>query len=80
MVAATFEVLIFITGTDTTPPCGFSSKIVIEFYSNESDCSRIPFASTCSLTISLPRGMDNPDIFRTIMVRALKESHGFGKM
>ena len=78
MVAVTFEeVLIFITGADTTPPCGFSSKLVIEFYSNDSGCSRIPFASTCSLTLSLPRGMNNPDIFRAIIVRALKESHGF---
>jgi len=74
----TFEdLLAFTTGADKTPPCGFSTKISIEFYDDE---HRYPFASTCALSLSLPRGKSNPDGFRTVMFRAIKESVGFGKV
>lgn len=73
------ELLIFITGADEIPICGFSSKICIEFFTNEEGETRLPFSSTCALSLSLPRGISNPESFSALMVRAIKESSGFDK-
>ena len=73
------DLLIFITGADKIPPTGFPSAIHIEFYSYDG-AKRLPFTSTCALTLSLPRGINNPDEFSDIMKTCLTESSGFGKM
>lgn len=52
------ELLIFITGADEISICGFSSKNFIEFFSNEEGETRLPFSSTCALSISLPREIE----------------------
>lgn len=70
------DILIFITGADHVPPGGFPSQISIDFYSEN---GRLPFSSTCTLSISLPRGIQNPE-FTRLLLRSLKECVGFGKI
>lgn len=78
--AVTFEeLLIFVTGADEIPICGFSSKICVEFFTNEEGETRLTFSSTCALSLSLPRGISNPESFSALMIRAIKESSGFDK-
>lgn len=73
------ELLSFITGTDNIPPRGFQKKIDIQFYTSESG-TRLPSASTCSLVLFLPRGVRDPNEFKAVMLRSLKESQGFHKI
>ena len=81
IVDVTFEeLLIFISGADRIPPCGFHAPFFIEFYTNEGTEQRLPFASTCALTLSLPRGVANPDNLKRHLMMSLKDSYGFGKM
>lgn len=78
VVPVTFdELMIFITGADTVPVSGFSKKIEVMFYNQEPGLCRLPYASTCALQLWLPRETDS---LSNIMVRALKESHGFHKI
>lgn len=72
------ELLAFITGANAVPPCGFSKKLDIQFYSQEGHV-RLPFVSTCSLEMWLPRSANQQELSRLI-VRALKESQGFLKV
>ncbi|XP_076142999.1 G2/M phase-specific E3 ubiquitin-protein ligase-like [Alosa pseudoharengus] len=68
------DLLVFWTGMDSVPSLGFSRQPVIEFYEREGS-SRIPYASTCSLTLFLPRGVEEEmDALLTI---AIKESFDF---
>ena len=74
------DLLIFLTGADCLPPLGFPNRCTIDFYDQEPGVKRLPFASTCSLSLSLPRGMDSETEFRELMCLALRGSLGFGKM
>ncbi|MES9884714.1 MAG: hypothetical protein ABW185_28040 [Sedimenticola sp.] len=74
------EVLVFVTGADAIPPCGFPTSLTIEFYDMEDGRTRLPYSSTCTLALSLPRGMGDPELFKPLLIRSLKESLGFGKM
>jgi hypothetical protein len=74
------DLLIFLTGADCLPPPGFSDRCSINFYDQEPGVKRIPFASTCSLSLFLPRGMECETEFRDLMCLALRGSLGFGKM
>jgi hypothetical protein len=49
------ELLVFLTGADCLPPLGFPDRCSINFYDQEPGVKRIPFASTCSLSVS-PQG------------------------
>lgn len=73
------EMLVFITGADAAPPLGFDHKISIEFYDQEEDVKRYPFSLTCSLVLSLPRGIQEPEDFTCLMSQALLNCQGFGK-
>ncbi|KAM4537018.1 G2/M phase-specific E3 ubiquitin-protein ligase-like [Odontesthes bonariensis] len=58
----TFEdLLVFVTGSDHVPSLGFPEEPSIEFYDQERGVRRLPYASTCSLTLYLPRGIDEED-------------------
>lgn len=60
-------------------PClGFPGEPVIEFYEQEGT-SRIPYASTCSLSLFLPRGVEEEEM-NALLTRAIKESSGFGRV
>ncbi|KAL3988970.1 hypothetical protein ACER0C_013288 [Sarotherodon galilaeus] len=74
------ELLVFITGADLLPPLGFPQSCNIDFYDQEPGMRRIPYASTCSLSLYLPRGVADEDQFKDLMNDALKGSLGFGKV
>lgn len=72
------DLLVFWTGVDSVPSLGFPRKPVIEFYDQEGS-SRLPYTSTCSLTLYLPRGAEEEEM-DALLTRAIKESFGFGKV
>ncbi|KAF6739611.1 hypothetical protein FQA47_004892 [Oryzias melastigma] len=74
------ELLVFTTGADSIPPLGFQQPVLIEFYDQEPGTRRIPYASTCSLTLFLPRGVGEEEDFKELMNTAIKGSLGFGKV
>ena len=73
------DLLIFITGADAIPPLGFDDPIVISFYDMEGNVKRLPWSSTCALTLNLPRGMNDPQEFNALISNALQNCYGFGK-
>lgn len=74
------EVLVFVSGADSIPPLGFPEPLQIDFYDQEEGQRRLPFASTCSLTLYLPRRVQEEGEFKEIMNWALRGSLGFGKV
>ncbi|XP_053409191.1 G2/M phase-specific E3 ubiquitin-protein ligase-like isoform X2 [Mercenaria mercenaria] len=70
------EILVFVTGSDHIPPCGFSKLIDVDFYTIE---GRLPSTSTCALQLWLPRVTD-PGMITTTMVRVLTGYYGFLKV
>ena len=72
------DVLKFWTGADQITPGGFETKLFIEFYSMEPKITRFPNAHTCSLTLLLPRGIEEPSEFKELMETALTGCQGFG--
>ena len=72
------QLLDFWTGADRVPPCGFDKQLVIDFYTPEIGVYRLPSASTCALTLYLPRGIEEPEVLSGMMRRALTECQGFG--
>lgn len=74
------DVLQFISGADCVPPLGFEKKFIICFYDQEKGITRLPFASTCALQLSLPRGAEDESTFTTLMTSAIFGSAGFGKV
>uniref|UniRef100_A0A8C6T1A2 HECT domain-containing protein n=1 Tax=Neogobius melanostomus TaxID=47308 RepID=A0A8C6T1A2_9GOBI len=73
------DLLMFITGVDHLPPLGFSSSFTVRFYSQGavSSCIRLPFASTCTLELFLPRRVDGAAELMMLLTRAVQESQGF---
>ena len=52
-----FEHLLqFTTGADAVPPMGFPGCLNVIFYDQEEGVTRYPNASTCAMTLALPRG------------------------
>ncbi|KAK3745367.1 hypothetical protein QZH41_001395 [Actinostola sp. cb2023] len=74
------DLLVFMTGADSIPPLGFDSKITVEFYDVIDGERRLPWSSTCSLGLYLPRGISDPHKFRSMLYQSLIEGQGFGKM
>lgn len=74
------DVLMFVTAADSVPPLGFQQMCKVEFYDQEEPTRRIPYASTCALTLYLPRGVSEEEEFRDLMFLAIKGSLGFGKV
>ncbi|KAJ8346625.1 hypothetical protein SKAU_G00280260 [Synaphobranchus kaupii] len=73
------DLLIFITGTDTVPALGFPSKLTVDFFDREDGVRRLPYASTCSLNLFLPRGLSSEEEMADLMLTAVKCGIGFGK-
>ena len=69
----------FITGADRVPPLGFSRPSTIQFFHQNGE-KRRPYSSTCMLHLNLPCGEENVQEFNDLMISALKESCGFGKV
>ena len=68
------------TEADSVPHFGFPEKIKIEFYSTETGVRRLPNVSTCAFIMYLPRGISDPDYLKEILIQAMQESAGFGKI
>ncbi|XP_052790217.1 uncharacterized protein LOC128224423 [Mya arenaria] len=73
------ELLAFMSGASTIPPCGFHKPIDIHFYTQEDGMTRLPSVSTCSLEMWLPRGQ-GPETLSALLMRCLQESQGFLKI
>ena len=81
-VTVTLEMLlIFWTGAEKVPPMGFGDKLKLAFYIMGGE-RRLPSASTCYKQLQLPRDIDTSDetAFFDIMITAILESQGFGKV
>ncbi|KAF3844587.1 hypothetical protein F7725_007750 [Dissostichus mawsoni] len=77
----TFEdLLIFITGADEVPTLGFPNKPSIDFYTQEAGVRRLPYASTCAMTLFLPRGITEEQELHNILNQSVKDSWGFLKV
>ena len=72
------DLLIFITGARKIPPLGFAVPIQVKFYDDILTGRRRPWSSTCSLTLNIPRGYEDPEQFKSLMLEALQECQGFG--
>lgn len=73
------ELLVFITATDEVPALGFPQKPSINFYQPEGRGCRLPYASTCMMGLFLPRGVGSGAELNAILLRAVRDSAGFGK-
>ena len=75
------QLLIFITGADNIPVLGFHKMIEIDFFNYQPGVRRFPTASTCSLRLTLPRGVPSYEEFESLITQALREgSHDFGQL
>ena len=73
------ELLIFVTGADAVPPPGFTSALPISFYDMENDVKRLPYTSTCNMSLSVARGLQEPKNFNELMYGTTLGCFGFGK-
>ena len=74
------DLLAFVSGADAVPPLGFQKQLEIQFFDQEDGAKRFPFASTCALTMSLPRGVQSEEELMDILTDAIRWSLGFGKV
>ncbi|XP_057292362.1 uncharacterized protein LOC130616913 [Hydractinia symbiolongicarpus] len=65
------NLLAFITGADKVPPLGFPKPITLNFYDFTDNVKRLPFSSTCSLTMSLPRACKDDSEFAELLSRSM---------
>ena len=72
------DLLVFISGASKIPPLGFTVPIRVKFYDDVLTERRRPWSSTCSLTLNIPRGYENPEQFKSLMLETLQECQGFG--
>ena len=73
------DLLVFITRADAIPPLGFDYPLVIAFYDMDANSRRLPWSSTSSLTLNLPRGFEDAQQFNALISNALLNCYGFGK-
>ncbi|KAK3565178.1 hypothetical protein QTP86_000483 [Hemibagrus guttatus] len=73
------ELLVFITASDEVPVLGFPEKLSIHFYQPERRGCRLPYASTCMMGLFLPRGIRSHAKLNQMLLRAVRDSNGFGK-
>uniref|UniRef100_A0A667ZD87 HECT domain-containing protein n=1 Tax=Myripristis murdjan TaxID=586833 RepID=A0A667ZD87_9TELE len=74
------DLLVFITGADEVPALGFKGKPSIDFYEQESGQRHLPYASTCSMCLYLPRGVTQENELHLMLLQSIKDSLGFGKV
>ena len=68
------DLLVFFSGSDETPPMGFSSTPVLGFTDEE----QLAVASTCALKLTVPCVHRDYETFKNFMVLSLKGHDGFG--
>ena len=75
------DVLIFMTGSNNIPAGGFSRKIDVRFrHGCKEGCHCKPIVSTCSLEITLPLYCSSEEDMKLMMIEAIRNSHGFGRV
>ncbi|XP_038560059.1 G2/M phase-specific E3 ubiquitin-protein ligase-like [Micropterus salmoides] len=74
------DLLIFTTGADEVPPLGFPRKPSVDFYEQEAGLRRLPYASTCTMCLYLPRGVSQEEELHEMLLLATRGSLGFGKV
>lgn len=70
------DILMFLTGSDEVPPCGFDVKPVLQF----TECNRMPESSTCSITLTLSLVHSDYEVFKDKMDFAIPNGYGFGRI
>jgi len=70
------DVLMFLTGTDELPPCGFDVKPTLRF----TEFDRMPESSTCTITLTLSLAHTDYEVFKEKMDFAIPNGYGFGKI
>ena len=68
------EICSFITGASTIPVIGLDEDITVRF----TDENRMPYASTCSPSLTIPYKIESQNKFNEIMTYAVLGSAGFG--
>ncbi|MED6256394.1 hypothetical protein ATANTOWER_025181 [Ataeniobius toweri] len=74
------DILVFWTGADKVPPLGFPGPLQVDFLNQECVDRPYPYASTCSLTLSLPRGVRDEEVLMTLLTEAIRGSVEFGNV
>jgi len=67
-------VLDFWTAAVAVPLCG---NLTVDFFT---DSQRLPCSSTCSLTLHLPWGQSDTDLFKAKIELAIQGTQGFRKV
>ena len=70
------DILIFVTGANQVPPMGFDQPLKIQFVEGH----RLPSASTCSLTLHVPREIIEYGNFKEKFTLSILGAHGFGNV
>ena len=71
------EFLQTLTGSSRVPPLGFPGKIKVEWFDKAENECRYPRISTCNLSIELPRGFSDTDVFENYMNEAIIGSRNY---
>ncbi|XP_034035355.1 uncharacterized protein LOC117518352 isoform X2 [Thalassophryne amazonica] len=76
------DLLTFITGADRLPPGGFSKLVCLRFYSQVVTTSRarLPYASTSTLDLFLPRGVVEAEDLLVLLSRAVHRAPGSARI
>ncbi|MEQ2168770.1 hypothetical protein GOODEAATRI_018174 [Goodea atripinnis] len=74
------DILVFWTGAEEVPPLGFPGPLQVDFFNQEFVDKLYPYASTCSLTLSLPRGVRDEEVLMTLLTEAIRGSVEFGNV
>ncbi|XP_022110717.1 uncharacterized protein LOC110990165 [Acanthaster planci] len=74
------QLLEFWTAADKIPPCGFTESLVVDFYTPVTGIRRLPTSHTCGPILWLPRGVEEPDDLQDLIVEAIQNCQGFGKI
>ena len=75
------DILAFWTAAHAVPPRGFDHQLTVEFYDQEtSERCHLSSASTCSLTLRLPRNVHDPEILWALLLDAVQMCAAFGKI
>lgn len=75
------DVLMWLTGSKTVPPLGFSKVFTCRFvHGCDDECHCRPTVSTCEFIIKLPVHISNDQEIKDMMFSAIRESLGFGKL
>ena len=72
------DVLVFFSGAERIPPCGFGDTSPLLIFLHENQV--LPTASTCDLQLRLPTMHADFTKFKDAMVLGIKSNDGFGEV